>query len=414
MVPGTEAHYLGPAISPRPHSTAAASLRSPVTSGPAYDIDAWRSRISLLERFIPMNNCSRGPLLDSVRDAAQKYLLSWDSEGMEWERWVGEVEAARGEFAALINADPNDVAVLSSVSQATAAVAGALDYGKRSGVVVSQAEFPTVGQVWLAHQRLGARVSWVEVRDGAVPIDGYREAITRDTLVVSACHGYYQTGFKQDLDALVEVTHAAEALLFVDAYQTMGTHPIDVQRTCVDFLTAGNLKYLMGAPGIAFLYVRAEIAADLRPTMTGWFGQRNPFAFEVDKLDYAKGARRFDSGTPPIWNAYVARAGMAAIREIGVDAILKWTEHLSALLIEGGDRRGLKRIGPSDPSQKTPSTAFLCPGNSHIAETMLRERGVLASARGAVIRYAPHFYSTPEDVDQALDALADVYRALPL
>ena len=107
--------------------------------------------------------------------------------------------------------------------------------------------------------------------------------------------------------------------------------------------------------------------------MTGWFGQQNPFAFEVDKLDYASGARRFDSGTPPIWNAYVARAGMEAIREIGVANILEWTEHLSALLIEGGDRRGLERLGPCDPTQKTPSTAFVCPGDSQTAESMLRE-----------------------------------------
>jgi selenocysteine lyase/cysteine desulfurase len=383
-----------------------------LTSGPRYDIDHWRSRISLLDRYIPMNNCSRGPLLDSVRDAAHAYLTSWETQGMDWDAWMGEVEGARAEFADLINADSKDVAVLCSVSQATAAVAGALDYGERAGVVVSRAEFPTVGQVWLAHERLGAQVSWVDVKDGVVPIDGYRDAVTRDTHLLSACHGYYQTGFKQDLDALVDISHSSGAYLYVDAYQTAGTHPIDVERTRVDFLTAGNLKYLMGSPGIAFLYVRPEVAARLRPTLTGWFGQRNPFAFEVDKLEYAEGARRMDSGTPPIWNAYVARAGMAAIREIGVDAILQWTEHLSALLIEGGDRRGLERLGPSDPALKTPSTAFLCPGDSHAAESMLRERGVIGSARGPVIRLAPHFYSTADDVDRALDALSDVYAHL--
>jgi selenocysteine lyase/cysteine desulfurase len=383
-----------------------------VTPVPAYDINQWRSRISLLERFIPMNNCSRGPLLDSVRDAAHAYLRSWDDDGMDWDGWMAEVEGARAEFAALINADPDDVAVLSSVSQATASVAGALDYGERSHVLASRAEFPTVGQVWLAHERVGAQVNWVDVQDGVVPIDSYREAVTQDTRVVSACHGYYQTGFKQDLDALVDIAHGAGAYLFVDAYQTAGTHPIDVQRTPVDFLTAGNLKYLMGAPGIAFLYVQPEAAERLRPTMTGWFGQQNPFAFKVDELEYADGARRLDSGTPPIWNAYVAKAGMAAIREIGVAEILDWTEHLSALLIEGGDRRGLKRLGPSDPALKTPSTAFLCPGDSHTAESMLRERGVIGSARGPVIRYAPHFYSTADDVERALDALADVYSTL--
>ena len=107
--------------------------------------------------MIPMNNCSQAPQALSVRAAAERYLDSWRDDVMDWEPWIEEVERARTEFALLINADPGDVAVCSSVSHATASVAGALDYaGRRDSVVVSQAEFPTVGQVWQAHQRLGA------------------------------------------------------------------------------------------------------------------------------------------------------------------------------------------------------------------------------------------------------------------
>ena len=210
-----------------------------------------------------------------------------------------------------------------------------------------------------------------------------------------------------------EITaHGAGALLFVDPYQTLGTHPIDVQSLDLDFLASGNLKYLMGAPGIAFLYVKKAVADQLSPTVTGWFGQRDPFSFEVDNLDFAPGARRFDAGTPPVMNAYVARAGMQIINEIGPAAIRSWTEHLSERLIEGARAHGIERIGPDDPTQKTPSTAFLCPGDSHEAEDRLRERGVIASARGPVVRLAPHFFSTEDDVDTALAALASVFDSL--
>ena len=377
---------------------------------PAYDIEAWRSQIPVLQSMIPMNNCSQAPQALSVRAAAERYLDSWRDDVMDWEPWIEEVERARTEFALLINADPGDVAVCSSVSHATASVAGALDYaGRRDSVVVSQAEFPTVGQVWQAHQRLGAKLRWVPVEEGQISIDRYADVLDDTVALVSACHGYYQTGFKQDLEVLVDLAHGAGALLFVDAYQTLGTHPIDVQTLDVDFLASGNLKYLMGAPGIAFLYVRREVADRLEPNVTGWFGQRNPYAFEVDVLDFAPGARRFDTGTPPIPNAYVARAGMEIINEVGPAAIRDWTEHLSGRLIEGARERGLVRIGPDDPACKTPSTAFVCPGESHAAEVMLRERGVIGSACGQVVRMAPHFYSTFEDVDRALDALTEVF-----
>ena len=380
---------------------------------PSYDIEAWRRQIPILQTLIPMNNCSQAPQATSVREAAERYLDSWRDDVMDWEPWIAEVERARAEFARLINADPEDVGICGSVSQATAAVAGALVYdASRDTVVVSQAEFPTVGHVWLAHQRLGAKLRWVPVEGGQISIDRYSETLADDVALVSACHGYYQTGFKQDLEALVELTHRAGALLFVDAYQTLGTHPIDVQSLDVDFLASGSLKYLMGVPGIAFLYVKREVAERLEPNVTGWFGQRHPYAFEVDVLDFAGGARRFDTGTPPIPNAYIARAGMEIISEVGPAAIQEWTEELSRRLIEGGRERGLARIGPDDPARKTPSTAFVCPGDSHVAEAMLRERGVIGSARGHVVRMAPHFYSTIEDVDSALDALAEVFGEL--
>ena len=93
---------------------------------------------------------------------------------------------------------------------------------------------------------------------------------------------------------------------------TAAVNPIDVKTRGIDFLAAGNLKFLMGIPGIAFLYVRPELADTLRPTLTGWFGRVQPFRFDPKRLDWAPGARRFDTGTPPVLNAYIARAGMQA------------------------------------------------------------------------------------------------------
>ena len=384
-----------------------------MSSKPEYDIDAWRSRISILRTAIPMNNCSQAPQVDTVRGAAERYLDSWRADGMDWDEWIAEVERARAEFARLINAAPEDVAVCSSVSHATAAIASAVSLeGDRDAVVLSKAEFPTVGHVWMARARSGARLRWVQVEDGEIDPDRYIEAVDGSVALVSACHAYYQTGYKQDLDALVDIAHRAGALFFVDAYQTLGVHPIDVQALDVDFLTSGNLKYLMGAPGIAFLYVKRAVADRLSPTVTGWFGQRDPFSFEVDRLDFAPGARRFDAGTPPVLQAYVARAGMQIINDIGPAAIQSWTERLSERLIEGARARGVERLGPDDPTRKTPSTAFLCPGDAHEAEDRLRERGVIASARGPVVRLAPHFYSTEDDVDTALTALAEVFDSM--
>jgi selenocysteine lyase/cysteine desulfurase len=376
-------------------------------SAPGYDIAAWRRRIPLLATHIPLNNCSQAPQTDTTRAAAQRYLDSWNTTGMDWDAWLDEVRLAKAAFASLIRASVDDIAVFSSVSEATSAVASALDFSSRRRVVVSDIEFPTAGHVWLAQERRGAQVHWVQERAGTIDAADYDTAITSDTAIVAACHGYYLNGFTQDIGSIVRQAHAAGALVFCDAYQTLGTCPIDVRATGVDFLASGCLKYLMGIPGIAFLYVRSDIAESLRPTLTGWFGRVNPFSFDARSLDWPAGASRFDSGTPPIINAYIGRAGMEIIASIGADRIQAWHRVLGGRLRDGGRDRGLTLHGTTDISRKTANTAFVV-DNSHAIEREMRARGVVVAARGPVIRLAPHFYNTEADVDRALDVLAEL------
>jgi len=377
-------------------------------AAPSYDVAAWRSRIPLLTSLIPMNNCSQAPQTDVTRAAAERYLESWNQSGMDWDAWVEEVQLAKQEFARLINASADEIAVFSSVSEATSAVASAIDFAdSRRTVVVSEAEFPTIGHVWLAQERRGARVRWVPVRDGMIAPDAYDAVVDDQTAIVSACHGYYLNGYTQDLAALAARVHARGALLYIDAYQTLGTIPVDVHAIGADFLAAGNLKFLMGMPGIAFLYVRRDVIDRLHPLTTGWFGRANPFAFQVKQLDWSPTASRFDLGTPPIVNAYVARAGMSIINEIGVAEIRRWLEVLGQRLIDGGRDRGFTLHGTTDMSRKTATTSFVV-DDSQAVELTMRRRGVIPSARGAIIRLSPHFYNTIDDVDTALDVLASV------
>jgi selenocysteine lyase/cysteine desulfurase len=378
---------------------------------PAYDLAGWRRRIPLLSTTIPMNNCSQAPQTDVTRAAAERYLDSWNRVGMDWDAWMEEVRLAKLEFATLINASLDEIAVFSSVSEATSTVASTLDFhGGRDTVVVTEAEFPTIGHVWLAQERRGARVRWVPLSDGRIDVASYENLLDSRTAIVSASHGYFLNGSTQDLGALAERAHAVGARLYVDAYQTAGIVPIDVRALDVDFLAAGTLKFLMGAPGIAFLYVRRELIETLRPTVTGWFGRADPFAFRVKELDWSPTASRLDAGTPPVMNAYIARAGIHIINEIGVSNIRAWHEGLAARLIDGGRARGLELHGTDDVSRRTATTAFIVE-DSHAVEAAMRARGVLPTARGPVIRIAPHFYNTCEDVDVALDTLAGVIRA---
>jgi selenocysteine lyase/cysteine desulfurase len=298
--------------------------------------------------------------------------------------------------------------VATSVSQATASIASGLDYtGTRHELVVSGAEFPTVSHVWLAQERFGAEVVSAPAEGGTVPLASYEEAISEKTLVVSAALAYYQTGAVQDVGAVADVAHDRGALLFVDAYQALGSGPFDAPSSGADFVASGNLKFLLGIPGIAFVWVKPGLASSLHPALTGWFGRREPFAFEAGLQDWADGARRLDLGTPPVLQAYVARAGMAWLREIGLEAVGAWNRALSTHVLERADELGLEVLEPRDPARRTPTTAFAC-ADGHAVEEELRRRGIIASARGPAVRLAPHFYNSMDDVDRAVEALGEI------
>src|SRR5690625_5069803 len=131
--------------------------------------------------------------------------------------------------------------------------------------------------------------------------------MTKNTALTCIPHVSYYSGFKQNLKEISEIVHANGSLLFVDAYQSAGNAHIDVKEMNIDILVTGMQKYLLGIPGIALIYINKDIADQLQPATTGWFGQVNPFEFNLTELKYASIAQRFNKSTPPIANAYVDR-----------------------------------------------------------------------------------------------------------
>lgn len=376
----------------------------------AYDLDLWRSRIPACERWVLMNNCSQTPQCDHTRMAAEKYLESWNRDCMDWDTWTDVVQDTKAEFASFINARPEEIAMYTSVSEATAGLISGFRLDKRRKVVLSEAEFPCVAHILLAFQRHGLELEWVPVRNEIVHLEDYAAAIDESTLLVSATHAYYQNGFVQDVKAIAELAHAKGAYVYVDAYQTAGCLPLDVKAMDVDFLATGCLKWMFGVPGVAFLYVRDELVHLLEPTFTGWFGRTDWFAFNPKLLDWHPHAQRMETGTWPVGAAYIARGGIQVLKEVGPANIRAYTKELSRYVVEGGLARGLTVHGTTDVEQKTPVTAFVCPGDSHVAEALMRKRGIIVSARGPVVRIAPHFYNTPEECDYALDQLVEVFH----
>lgn len=368
-------------------------------------LDAFRARFPIFEHRVYVNSCSQGALSLDVRAALEAFMASWQADGSPWARWVGEVERLRAAVAATLGADRDEVAVVPNASAAITAIATALSFeASRRVVLLSEFEFPTMAHVWLAQQRRGAVVDWVRARGDALPIERYDAAIDERTLVVAATHVCFRNGYRLDVAALAALCRERGAYCMLDDYQHTGTGPLDVHALGVDFLVTGALKYLLGPPGVAFLYVRRALIERLEPLSTGWLGRAEPFAFRLDPLDWAATARRFDTGSPPVPTVYGAVAGLELLQEVGLAPIEAQIGRLTARLMTGARQRGFAVATPDEAERRGALVVVRSPDADTLAGR-LEARGIVASARGTGLRLSFHAYNTEADVDAVLAAL---------
>lgn len=364
-----------------------------------------RNRFPIFRHKVYINSCSQGALSVDVRRAYEDYMCDLEQKGSPWEIWVQKNEAVRHAFATLINAQPGEVAVETSTSAAISSVASALDFSSpRNKVVVSDFEFPTAGQIWHAQEARGAKITHVPAAGNVIPLERFENAIDERTKLVQISHVCYRNGSKLDVKAITEIAHRKGALVLVDAYQSLGTTPIDVKAWNVDFLAGGALKYLLAAPGLAFLYARKDLIPQLNPTTVGWFAQANIFAMDIYAHKPAPDARRFESGTPPVPNLYAGLAGMRLLQSVGVERIEAHVSEITGAIKEGAMRRGFNVVTPIQPSKHGAMIAIRS-HMDHMLVKRLEEENIIVSCRDNNIRISPHLYNDLSDVSRLMDAL---------
>jgi selenocysteine lyase/cysteine desulfurase len=370
-----------------------------------------RARFPVFREKIYLNSCSQGALSDSVRSGFDAYTASWDRYGSPWDIWVDEYEKARAGFAKFLGANTDEVAVLPSASAGINAIASALQFRERKKVVLGEFEFPTMGHVWLAQRARGAEVAFVDSTGDRMPAGNYEPAIDANTLIVPVTGLCFMNGWRSEIKKIVALAHAQGALVMFDDYQDCGTRPVNVKDLDVDIYVSGTLKYLLGPPGLAVMYVRPELTKKLAPTISGWFAQANPFAFDVRNLDLSPTARRFEAGTPAIPNIYAAIKGVELLQEIGLSEVAAQIAGLTAQFLKGAGDLGIQIKTPSD--SVGPLTVLKCK-DSEALVGKLAAKEIVVSNRKDGLRVAFHVYNTPEDVAAVLDALKENLNLLTL
>jgi selenocysteine lyase/cysteine desulfurase len=374
------------------------------------DLASYRAEFPVLDRKAYLISASLGPIGVRATARLQGYLDAWAREGAPDRVWDDHIFPAMGElkrsFAALAGCDADEVAITTNISIAISTIASALDFRERPKVVLSELDFPTDGHVWLAQARRGVQIEWLRSPDGlTIPVEEFDRAIDERTALVMVNRVLYRSSALVDAKEVCRIARERGALSFVDDYHGLGIVPLDLHDLGCDLYTAGVLKWMLGGPGLVFLYARRDLLPRLEPTVTGWFATREPFSFDLERLEYHAGARRLEHGTPPAPVVFLAQGGMDVIAEVTPERIRARQGELTDHVIARADAMGLPVRTPREPAARGGVVNVgVGPRAERICLALL-DRDVCTDHRGDGLRISPHFFNTENDIDRCFEEL---------
>ena len=368
------------------------------------DFEALRHEFQILERKTYLNSCSLGALSRRSERYLTDFVDRWHDMGASaWYRhWLGRVEELRGRVSAFLGATPRELALLPSTSAALAAITESVPPKGRNRVVCTELDFPTLAYQWTVKPEIEMVI--LRSPDGiGIDPDQFAQVVDERTLFLATSHVFFATGYEQDLNALSKIAQNAGAYSLIDGYQGAGQTNLLLPTTGIDFYTTGPLKWLIGGPGLSYLYVRDELVSELEPRLTSWFATKRQFDFDLEGFEYRDDARRFELGTPALPTIHTALGGQEIIDEVGIEAIIARNTMLTDHLIARAEAAGM-RLTLADSDHRT-FIVMIQHDDPSGAVKHLAANDIIVDHRPGHIRVSPHFYNTTEEIDLCVETL---------
>jgi kynureninase len=257
--------------------------------------------------------------------------------------------------------------------------------------------------------RIGAR------DDDITPdLTALENAINEDTALVTLSHVTFKSGYLYDMAHITELAHRKGALVLWDLSHSVGAVPIELDKCNADFAIGCTYKYLNGGPGApAFLYANKSLQDDAMSPIWGWWGQSNPFAFDLD-YQPAPGVQRFLAGTAPMLSMIAMEEALAPILNVGMEAIraksILMTDYASYLTDHLLAPLGFSLGSPRDSAKRGSHISIRHPDGYRINRAMIEDVNVIPDFRAPDnirLGFAP-LYISFTDIWEGFDRIRKV------
>lgn len=363
----------------------------------------YRDQFPVAERLIYVNHAGIAPLCRPAADAMKQLADDCLQFGSyHYPQWLDAYEGLRVAAARLVNGHRDEIAIVKNTSEGIATIALGLDWRPGDRVVAFREEFPANYYIWEQLQARGVVVEWLSYTD---PLERIEQA-ARAARLLAISFVQYLSGYRADLHAIGEICHRHNVFFFVDAIQGLGVFPLNVETAHIDALAADGHKWLLGPEGCGILYVRKSRQNEVEPVEFGWTNVADYNDYASRDMALRPDAGRYECGTLNTVGIFGLRASIEFLLNVGIPGIGEAVQSLADQVAEGAQRKGYELLGARTPATGAGIVTFRKPDlDCRVVVRQLKDRQIMAAPRQGWVRVSPHFYQTPDEMAQIIDAL---------
>lgn len=369
---------------------------------------SWQHEFPLDPAICYLNHAAVAPWPQRATEAVSRFAQENSRQGArDYPRWAKLEKQLREQLKQLINApSTGDIALVKNTSEALSFVAQGIDWQVGDEIITSNQEFPSNRIPWEALSERGVVLQQVRLESDD-PEQALINAMTTQTRLLTISSVQYASGLRMDLPRLGAACKARGILFCVDAIQSLGALPFDVQAIDCDFAMADGHKWLLGPEGLGVFYCRESVRESLHLTQHGWHMVEAMGNYDLQQWQPASSARRFEAGSPNTLAQHALSASLELLLEIGMDEVAELLQQRVAYLLGRLQRlEGAKLLSPEKQERRAGIVTFAIDGINHARlHRDLMQAGIICAQRGGGIRWSPHFYTTQATIDQALTTL---------
>lgn len=371
------------------------------------DIEKYRKLFPITQKWIYLNHAGTSPLPRPVVQAMTKHLEDTSRNGsIHGKYWIRDIQKARELAARLINGSPPEIAFIRNTSEGLSWIANGIRWNAGENLITANVEYPANVYPWLNISNLGVETRFVKEREGKIYPEDIEQAIDPKTRLLAISSVEFSSGYRNDLKLLGNLCRQKNILFVVDAIQSLGAFPLDVQQDKIDILAAGAQKWLLGPAGVGILYCRREILDQIRVTVVGADSVINAEDYLNYDFTLKPDSTRFESGTGNRVGLVGLKASLELLFEVDCQEITQRILQITEYFCSAAQCKGYHIYSPRGEGEKSGIISFY--HDKYRCEEIrdfLRGYGVFTVIRDHRLRISPHFYNTIEEMAKVIHLL---------